>query len=63
MVNRGWINKHQFYVFVECLRVVLAYKSFYKNKPGSKKQKFQNLCGLKSTNLKALKVEILFRYV
>ena len=39
MVNREWKNKDQVDVFVKCLRVVLEYRSFYKNKPKTAKNK------------------------
>ena len=58
LVNKGQVN-----VFVKCLKLVRMYTIFLEKQTiGCKKQRFQNLWGLKSTNRKVSKVELLFNY-
>ena len=62
-IGNKWVNKGQVNVFVKCLKLVRMYTIFLEKQTiGCKKQRFQNLWGLKSTNRKASKVELLFNY-
>ena len=62
-IGNKWVNKGQVNVFVKCLKIVRMYTIFLEKQTiGCKKQRFQNLWGLKSTNRKASKVELLFNY-
>ena len=62
-VNRGQINKDQVDVFVKCLKLVLVYRIFYKNKPWTTRNKgFRTYAYSKALNFKALKVELLANY-